>query len=160
MLDIIKSACSFYSLVKTDYVDKCVISVMMQSANDDCTPPGTPPKKRRLSKRGRRRRSPSSSSTSSSEPVPRKSSKVSRLSTKQMLQLFENWKEVNKTSSSMFSNNNLNNVVPEFDPSKKTQTIECWLKKVNECAVIYGWDEKQTIHFSLQKLVGLAKKMV
>lgn len=68
-------------------------------------------------------------------------------------------KHVNGDSSkNTWNNNNVNNVVPEFDPSNKTQTIECWLKKVNECALIYGWDEKQVVHFSLQKLTGLAKK--
>lgn len=52
----------------------------------------------------------------------------------------------------------MNNVVPEFNPSNRAQTIDCWLRKVNECSQIYGWDEKQIIHFSLQKLTGLAKK--
>ncbi|XP_048002638.1 uncharacterized protein LOC125239165 [Leguminivora glycinivorella] len=32
-----------------------------------------------------------------------------------------------------------------------------WLKKVNECAAVYGWDDKTTIHFAMQKLQGLAK---
>ncbi|XP_045490759.1 uncharacterized protein LOC123690728, partial [Pieris rapae] len=45
-----------------------------------------------------------------------------------------------------------------IDPSSKTQNIDCWVRKVNECALIYEWDEKQTIHFALQKLSGLAKK--
>ncbi|XP_073950889.1 LOW QUALITY PROTEIN: uncharacterized protein [Choristoneura fumiferana] len=39
----------------------------------------------------------------------------------------------------------------------KTQTVERWLRKVNECAAIYDWDEKQIVHYSLQKLTGLAK---
>lgn len=50
------------------------------------------------------------------------------------------------------------NVVPEFDPDNRSQDADRWLKKVNECAVIYGWEEKQTIHYALQKLSGLAKK--
>ncbi|CAH2101046.1 unnamed protein product [Euphydryas editha] len=33
-----------------------------------------------------------------------------------------------------------------------------WLHKVNECAVIYDWTDRQTIHFALHKLTGLAKK--
>lgn len=55
-------------------------------------------------------------------------------------------------------NNHLNNIVPEFDPSGKSQSIDSWLNKVNECRNIYEWDEKQVIHFALQKLTGLAKK--
>lgn len=65
-----------------------------------------------------------------------------------------------ETSKNSF-NNNLNNVVPEFDPAGGSRTIESWLKKkkkVNECAAIYGWDERQIVHFSLQELNGLARK--
>lgn len=54
--------------------------------------------------------------------------------------------------------NHQNNVVPEFDPDNRTQSIQRWLKKVDECSEIYGWDEKQTIHFALLKLSGLAKR--
>lgn len=50
------------------------------------------------------------------------------------------------------------NVLPEFDPSRRTQTIDMWIGKVNECAQIYGWSERQIIHYSLPKLVGLAQK--
>ncbi|KAL0881598.1 hypothetical protein ABMA27_001426 [Loxostege sticticalis] len=134
-----------------------------QMASDDeyGTPPGTPPQRRgKTKKKSKRRRSPSSSSsTSDSEPTPRKSRKYSnRLSTSEVLKLLANYKGDAKSSLSILSNNNLNNVLPDFDPANRTQTIECWLKKVNECATIYGWNDKQVIHFSLQKLVGLAKK--
>lgn len=50
------------------------------------------------------------------------------------------------------------NVIPEFDPSKKNQSMTMWLSKVNECALIYGWSDKQTVHFALPKLSGLAKR--
>ena len=49
------------------------------------------------------------------------------------------------------------NILPDFDPSSKNQRINVWLRKVNECAAVYGWDEKTTTHFALQKLQGLAK---
>ncbi|XP_047986443.1 uncharacterized protein LOC125226504 [Leguminivora glycinivorella] len=49
------------------------------------------------------------------------------------------------------------NILPNFDPSSKNQRIVVWLKKVNECAAVYGWDDKTTIHFAMQKLQGLAK---
>lgn len=49
------------------------------------------------------------------------------------------------------------NILPEFDPSSKNQRMDVWLRKVNECASVYGWDDKTTIHFSMQKLQGLAK---
>ncbi|XP_072940615.1 uncharacterized protein [Epargyreus clarus] len=50
------------------------------------------------------------------------------------------------------------NVIPEFDPAKRNQTIETWIIKVNECAEIYNWTEKQIIHYALPKLVGMAQK--
>lgn len=62
---------------------------------------------------------------------------------------------VNSQSKEKFANNN---VVPEFDPKLKNQTIITWLNKVKECSEIYGWDSKQTAHYALPKLVGTAKK--
>lgn len=55
------------------------------------------------------------------------------------------------------SNTNHKNILPDFDQSTKGQRVDVWLKKVNECATVYGWDEKTTINFALQKLQGLAK---
>ncbi|KAI8425605.1 hypothetical protein MSG28_011422 [Choristoneura fumiferana] len=52
----------------------------------------------------------------------------------------------------------MHNTVPEFDPARKEQTMAMWLHKVNECASIYGWTEKQLIHFSLPKLRGVAQR--
>lgn len=51
----------------------------------------------------------------------------------------------------------LNNVLPEFDPMAKEQSIHAWLSKVEECKQIYEWSEKQTIHYALPKLTGIAK---
>lgn len=51
----------------------------------------------------------------------------------------------------------LTNVLPEFDPTCKDQTILTWLTKVEECAEIYGWNEREVIHFALPKLTGIAK---
>ena len=49
-------------------------------------------------------------------------------------------------------------MVPEFDPSDNSQNIEWWIHKINECVKIYNWDHRQTCHYALSKLVGLAKK--
>ncbi|CAB3260210.1 unnamed protein product [Arctia plantaginis] len=49
-------------------------------------------------------------------------------------------------------------IILEFDPTVKNHRIETWISKVNECAQIYGWDDKQTSHFALPRLVGHAKK--
>ncbi|KAG7310665.1 hypothetical protein JYU34_003468 [Plutella xylostella] len=52
----------------------------------------------------------------------------------------------------------VHNTVPEFDPSKKEQTMSMWLHKVNECSSIYGWSEKQIVHYALPKLRGVAQR--
>lgn len=52
----------------------------------------------------------------------------------------------------------MENAVPDFDPLRKEQSIEMWLNKVNECRVIYGWSDKQLMHFALPKLRGYAKR--
>ncbi|XP_060805605.1 uncharacterized protein LOC132902857 [Amyelois transitella] len=81
----------------------------------------------------------------------------SAFSPEDVMKLLINFQK-NKAHSSNLHNNQLNNVIPEFDPSNKMQSVDSWLNKVNECTVIYEWNEKQTIHFALQKLAGQAKK--
>lgn len=49
------------------------------------------------------------------------------------------------------------NVIPEFDPQAKAQSMKDWLSKINETATVYGWSERQTIFFALPRLTGLAK---
>lgn len=56
-----------------------------------------------------------------------------------------------------FKNIGHKNILPEFNPSTKNQRIDVWLRKVNECAKVYGWDDRTTTHFAMQKLGGLAK---
>jgi len=51
----------------------------------------------------------------------------------------------------------LGNVIPEFDPMNKSQTIQNWLSKVEECARMYKWDSDQIVHYAMPKLVGVAK---
>ncbi|CAG9089257.1 unnamed protein product [Plutella xylostella] len=64
-----------------------------------------------------------------------------------------------QSSTGTHSSSSLNhkNILPEFDPSSKNQRIDIWLRKVNECATVYGWDDKTVVHFAMQKLQGLAK---
>lgn len=50
------------------------------------------------------------------------------------------------------------NVIPAFDPGSKIQTAKDWLRKVNETASIYNWQERQIIYHALPKLAGLAKR--
>lgn len=147
----------------------------MTSDDEVGTPPNTPPKRRRAKKtkrkrmrsttsdsslpcmrrRSKKKRRQRASSSSSDEEVSRKVRKSPNISNKDVLELVKSF--TGESSQSSY-NSNLNNVIPEFDPSNRAQTIESWLRKVNECAIIYGWDEKRVAHFSLQKLVGLAKR--
>ncbi|KAL0901247.1 hypothetical protein ABMA27_006539 [Loxostege sticticalis] len=50
------------------------------------------------------------------------------------------------------------NIITEFDPNSRSQTMKDWIRKINESAEIYGWSEQQTIFYALPKLSGLAKK--
>lgn len=74
--------------------------------------------------------------------------------------LFEQFLRILKAktgNSESFSGSSLTNVIPEYDPLIKEQTISVWLDKVDECSEIYNWNDKQTIHYALPKLSGLAK---
>lgn len=51
----------------------------------------------------------------------------------------------------------LGNVIPEFDPMVKGQTIYMWLNKVDDCARLYNWCDAQVIHYALPKLTGVAR---
>lgn len=65
--------------------------------------------------------------------------------------------QLSTQSASTYKNFEHKNILPNFDPTAKNQRIDIWLKKVNECATVYGWDDKTTTHFAMQKLQGLAK---
>lgn len=73
-----------------------------------------------------------------------------------LCQLLDTLKSLGRPNT--LGNMNMNNTVPEFDPARREQTMTMWLHKVNECASIYGWNEKQLIHFALPKLSGIAKR--
>lgn len=51
----------------------------------------------------------------------------------------------------------LNNVIPEFEPMRKEQSVDVWICKVEECAQIYNWNDKHIVHYALPKLTGVAK---
>lgn len=48
-------------------------------------------------------------------------------------------------------------LIPEFDPSNFMQSIDDWLHKVNDCAVMYHWDEVTKMYMALGKLRGTAR---
>lgn len=48
-------------------------------------------------------------------------------------------------------------VVPEFDPVHGALTIDKWIDKVEEYAVLYEWDDVAVQHFALTKLAGVAR---
>lgn len=137
----------------------------------------TPTRRSRSRASRRRSRSPTSSHRRerSRSPPPnisrsrsrndgrQKRSRTPSFSTKDVIDLVNSIK-CGLTSQPVTSGNNLvqksidqKNILPNFDPSTKGQRIDIWLKKVNECAKVYGWDERTTVHFAMQKLQGLAK---
>lgn len=48
-------------------------------------------------------------------------------------------------------------VIPDFNPDNKNQTILQWCQKVDELREIYKWNEEATIYFATTKLKGLAE---
>lgn len=106
-----------------------------------------------------RSRSPVSSytnvTTTSAPPQPAPTDSVNTELLKIIKESLQSISAVNPERKERFTNSN---VVPEFDPKLKNQTIVTWLNKVKECSEIYGWDCKQTAHYALPKLVGTAKK--
>jgi hypothetical protein len=48
-------------------------------------------------------------------------------------------------------------LLPEFDPSNLTQSVDDWLRRVNDCAVMYRWDEVTKMYIALGKLRGIAR---
>lgn len=74
-----------------------------------------------------------------------------------IVQSVKNVTQPNQSVTQLAKNIDHKNILPNFDPSVKSQRVDIWLRKVNECATVYGWDEITTIHFSMQKLQGLAK---
>lgn len=99
-------------------------------------------------------------SPSRSDQRHRSSRRKSRESSYMMINAFKDFIEAMRSGNKSDSSERfpVMNVIPEFDPSKRSQTIEMWIAKVNECSLIYGWTERQTIHYALPKLVGLAQR--
>lgn len=84
-------------------------------------------------------------------------------SSRDVIQIIQSIKDILPSQPSSQSTHVINrgidhrNIIPEFNPSEKNQRVDVWIKKVNECAEVYGWDEKTLVHFAMQKLAGLAK---
>lgn len=122
---------------------------------------GTSGKARKITtKRMRRKRRHSSTSSESSgksikaHPIVKRTRPNDNINTilDKVLSLVRDVKSSDKHKLSFDKN-----AIPEFDPMVKDQTILTWINKVEECAEIYGWDERETIHYSLPKLSGVAK---
>lgn len=115
--------------------------------------------RRRKQRRTRRRRR--SSSGSSRESPVLQAKRTRRATSKghdttnildKFLSILDNFKRSDKPKLTFNTN-----VLPEFDPTSKEQTVLTWLTKVEECAQIYGWEDREIIHYALPKLSGLAK---
>lgn len=114
-------------------------------------------RRRYQGRRTKRRRRRSSASSGESVKAHSKSKRAKSLEndTNVILDKFLSIiKDVKSSDKPKLTYNN--NVLPDFDPMTKEQTVLTWINKVEECAEIYNWDEREIIHYSLPKLVGLA----
>ncbi|KAI5634129.1 hypothetical protein NE865_13170 [Phthorimaea operculella] len=93
--------------------------------------------------------SSSSSSNSSRSPSPKKRKTGKSLKIEDLISAL-------KRDKSSFGQGS--QIIPEFNPQMKNQTMKDWLRKINESAAVYGWNETQTIYFALPRLTGLSKK--
>lgn len=121
------------------------------------------PSRGERSRSGRRSRRGCSDRDSTSTDRRRKRSRSPTFFSKDLIKIIKTIREVlpsqpsNQSTVTVTRNGDHKNIIPEFNPTEKSQRMDVWLKKVNECATVYGWDEKTVIHFAMQKLTGLAK---
>lgn len=110
---------------------------------------------RQSRRRQEKRREPSSSSSTGSERRPKRSRRYDsqNMLLKQFVDIMKDMKNGGERDKFPI----LHNVIPEYDPMSKEQTIDAWINKVEECAHIYGWNDRQLIHYALPKLSGVAK---
>ncbi|CAH2218043.1 jg26686 [Pararge aegeria aegeria] len=105
--------------------------------------------------RGRSSLTPAKRTAHSDNDNDRSDSKKRKAMAANLFEEFLNIIKLNTGDRESFAS--VNNVIPEFDPLSKEQTVNIWLDKVDECSEIYSWSEKRTIHYALPKLTGLAK---
>lgn len=51
----------------------------------------------------------------------------------------------------------LGNMIPDFGPMVKSQTMAIGINKVEECGKLYGWGDDQIVHYALSNLSRIAK---
>ncbi|XP_049875596.1 uncharacterized protein LOC126373483 [Pectinophora gossypiella] len=118
------------------------------------------PEHRSSGRRRRQRRSSTSEDSGERYHDFAKRSRLSRLRSKDhdsmiLDKFMDILKHVNASDKPRLTFNS--NGIPEFDPMSREQTVLTWLTKVEECATIYQWDDRETIYYALPKLVGVAK---
>ena len=118
--------------------------------------------KRRRREHGRRRRRSRTRSIGSlrTSPVDRHSSERSRARSRDtdIARLAEALSGIVSSSTKRSSNQFLNEkFLPEFDPGTKILSAVEWIEKINDCSVVYEWDDKVKLYLSGCKLRGNAK---
>ncbi|XP_063986127.1 uncharacterized protein LOC135167166, partial [Diachasmimorpha longicaudata] len=71
------------------------------------------------------------------------------------LRTIENLRSTGSSRSTNFVNEK---VLPLFDPRNKQLSASDWLRKVEMCAMMYGWDDIQKMYFAQLKLSGIARQ--
>lgn len=139
---------------------KTIILTSDEAEEEDCKRQERPRKLRRRHKI----RCQTSSSDSGESIKTHSKSRCGKFSKGRTSSIFDKFLNIIKEVQNFFFRNSEkpqisynNNVIPDFDPMTKEQTILTWINKVEECAEIYNWDEKEIIHYSLPKLWGMAK---
>lgn len=101
---------------------------------------------------GGKRKRPNSRTRSHTKKRPRSSS----LGSRKTYDFVEKMTEFFSRKEGAFEG--AHKVIPEYDPDANAQTAADWIRKVNQTAAVYGWNNKQIIYYAIPKLAGYAKK--
>jgi hypothetical protein len=61
-------------------------------------------------------------------------------------------------SRSKFPTQGDEKIIPEFNPQQSSLSIDAWVRRVDEIAEVYGWNDLMTIRVMSNRLTGMARK--
>lgn len=109
--------------------------------------------KKKLTKKRRNRQSSSSSSSSTFSDSSDSSTDTEHKKRKNRKRHF-------KGSVSFMGQFNAGDekMIPTFDPQRSEQSIETWVRRVDDLARVYGWDDLTVVKLVANRLVGMARR--
>lgn len=125
------------------------VPVSESSSDSSDVRPSTPQKKQKKVKtKARRKRSPLSNTSSSSSDDEQETSRRQKK------------RRAIRGNVHFFGTSNYGEekMIPVFDPQKADQSIEIWVRRVDELVKCYKWDDLTIIRLVTNRLVGMARR--